>query len=276
MNNEKRLGWRLLVVTVCTLWWSAVAYADLILTAPPRESAELGEQLYGPLARLLTNELGVRVVYEHSTDWLEYSAKMRKDKFDIIFDGPHFAAWRMKHLNHTPVAKVPGTLAFVVVGREEDQAVNGLRDVVSGRLCGMASPNLGTLAVLSQFQNPIVQPDVFEAQDVADVYMNLQSRKCATAVFQDKFLGKLPYEERKKLKIIFATNQYPDQTITVSKRVTGRQRAVLTELLTRPGGLEATHELLKRYARQATSFEAPHLQEYAGLENLLEGVVWGW
>jgi ABC-type phosphate/phosphonate transport system substrate-binding protein len=276
MKNVKRPGWQLLVVTICAMWWSAAAYADLIMTAPPRESAEFAEQLYGPLARLLTNELGVRVVYEHSTDWLEYSTKMRKDKFDIIFDGPHFAAWRMKHLNHTPVAKVPGALSFVVVGREEDDTVNGLRDVVIGRLCGMASPNLGTLAVLSQFQNPIVQPDMYEVQDVSDVYANLQSGKCATAVFQDKFLGKLPFDERKKLKIIFATNQYPDQTITVSKRVTGRQRAVLGELLTRPGGLEATHGLLKRYAREATSFVSPRLQDYAGLETLLEGVVWGW
>ena len=80
----------------CVLYSLPVS-ADLILTSPPRESAARGEELYGPLAQLLTVQLGQSVVYERARDWIEYSTRMKQDKYDIVFDGPHFAAWRMKH-----------------------------------------------------------------------------------------------------------------------------------------------------------------------------------
>lgn len=253
-----------------------VSAADLILSSPPRESAERGQQLYGPLAAALTQQLGVNVVYEHPYDWIEYSSKMRGDKYDIIFDGPHFAAWRMKHLKHEPVVKLPGKFSFVVVSKNQDTKQNELRDIIHGRMCGPASPNLGTLAVLAQFRNPIIQPDLYEVADIATVYSMFQSGKCRSAVLQDKFFERLPESDKSQLKVIFASGRFPDQTVTVSRRVTDRQRAVLAELLTRPSGIEATRELLTQFAKKAKSFEPVKREDYAGLENLLEGVLWGW
>ncbi len=255
---------------------SATSIADLILTSPPRESSVRGQELYGPLAELLTRELGVAVVYEHPYDWIEYSSKMRGDKYDIVFDGPHFAAWRMKHLDHVPVAKLPGKLSFVVVGNSKDTKQKALRDIINGRMCGPASPNLGTLAVLSKFDNPIIQPDLYEVADVAATYELFQSGKCRSAVFQSKYLERLSEADKSQLKILYTSQSFPDQTVTVSRRVTDRQRAVLAELLTRPSGIEATRELLAQYARKAKTFEPVKHEEYLGLENLLESVLWGW
>jgi ABC-type phosphate/phosphonate transport system substrate-binding protein len=270
---------RRLLVLICigvSVASTQVVRADLILTSPPRESAERGQEVYGPLAELLTRQLGVTVVYEHPYDWIEYSSKMRNDKYDIVFDGPHFAAWRMKHLKHVPVAKLPGRLSFVVVGDGRDVKQNHLRDIINGRMCGPASPNLGTLAVLAQFHNPIVQPDLYEVADVATVYELFRTGKCRSAVLQDKFLNRLPVTDQRQLKVLYTSDSFPDQTITVSRRVTDRQRAVLAELLTRPSGIKATAQLLEQYARKARSFELATSQDYAGLENLLEGVLWGW
>ena len=89
-------------------------------------------------------------------------------------------------------------------------------------------------------------------------------------------MNKMPVEERSQFKVIFSSSSYPDQTVTVSKRVTDRQRAVLAELLTRPSGIEATQELLKLYTKQSKRFDTARLQEFAGMETLLEGVLWGW
>jgi len=261
---------------VCSIVFSLPASADLVLTSPPRESVARGEELYGPLAQLLTEQLGQTVVYKHARDWIEYSTNMRQDQYDIIFDGPHFAAWRMKHLGHTPVAKLPGELSFVIVSHKDDKKHIRLRDLISAPLCAQASPNLGTMAVLAQFTNPLIQPDLYEVANITEVYEQFKSGKCKAAVFQDKFFSKLPFEERAQLKVMFSSGHYPDQTVTVSKRVTDRQRAVLTELLTRPGGIEATQELLKQYTKQAKRFDAVRPQDFTGLEALLEGVLWGW
>lgn len=264
------------VVAALSSLISISAQADLILTAPPRESPERGAEMYGPLAQLLTSQLGVTVVYHHPRDWIEYAQSMRKDKFDIVFDGPHFAAWRMKHLAHRPVAKLPGKLSFVVVARQDDKEQTRLRDLINGPVCGLASPNLGTMSMLAQFKNPIIQPDLYEVADVASAQKMVQSGKCRSAVFQDKFLFKMSPQEKQQLKVIYASESYPDQTITVSKRVTDRQRAVLAETLARPSGLAATQVLLTQYAKQSMRFEPAQSSEYAGMEGLLEGALWGW
>ncbi|MBI3776517.1 MAG: PhnD/SsuA/transferrin family substrate-binding protein [Gammaproteobacteria bacterium] len=248
----------------------------VVCASPPRETAARGEELYAPLAQLLSDQLGVPVVYKRARDWIEYSTSMKQDKYDIIFDGPHFAAWRMKHLGHTPVAKLPGELSFVVVSYKDDKKHNRMRDLINGPLCALASPNLGTMAVLAQFTNPLIQPDLYEVSNITEVYEKFKSGKCKAAVFQDKFFNKLPVEEKAHLKVMFTSGHFPDQTVTVSKRVTDRQRAVLTELLTRPSGIAATQELLKQYTKQAKRFDSANPQEFTGLEALLEGVLWGW
>lgn len=260
----------------CTTFCLPASADDLILTAPPREPPARSEELYGPLAELLSTQLGQKVVYSRARDWIEYSTRMKQDKYDIIFDGPHFAAWRMKHLGHTPVAKLPGELSFVIVSHKNDKTQNRMRDLINAPLCAQASPNLGTMAVLAQFTNPLIQPDLYEVANITEVYELFKSGKCKAALFQEKFLNRLPPEEKAQLKIMFNSSRYPDQTITVSKRVTDRQRAVLTELLTRPSGIAATQELLKQYTKQAKRFDPARPQEFIGLEALLEGVLWGW
>ena len=131
---------RLVVISYFCITFSFPASADLVLTSPPREPAARSEELYGPLAELLTTQLGQTVVYERPRDWIEYSTRMKQDRYDIVFDGPHFAAWRMKHLGHTPVAKLPGELSFVVVSRKDDKTQNRMRDLISAPLCAQASP----------------------------------------------------------------------------------------------------------------------------------------
>jgi len=261
---------------VCGIIFSLPALANLVLTSPPRETKARSEEIYGPLAQLLSEQLGQAVVYERARDWIEYSTRMKQDKYDIIFDGPHFAAWRIKHIGHTPIAKLPGELTFVIVTHKDDKLHSRMRDLISGPLCAQASPNLGTMAVLAQFSNPLIQPDLFEVASVTEVYEQFKSGKCKAAVFQDKFYNKLPAEEKAQLKVLFSSSRYPDQTVTVSSRVTDRQRAVLSELLTRPSGIAATQELLKQYTKQAKRFDPVKPQEFAGLEGLLEGVLWGW
>ena len=148
------------------------AQANLVLTAPPRESVERGEELYGPLAHVLSLQLGQTVVYEHPRDWIEYALKMRDNAYDIVFDGPHFAAWRIKHLEHVPVAKLPGDLFFLAVTRYDDKKLVRANDLINTGtpVCGMPSPNLATIAVMKHFTNPIIQPDIYEVPSLNDGY----------------------------------------------------------------------------------------------------------
>ena len=268
----------LLMLLVLSSAFSLPVHADLVFAAPPRESLERGEELYGPIARLLTAELGVKVVYEHPRNWKKYTEKMQGDKYDIVFDGPHFAAWRMKYLGHVPVVRLPGELSFVVVIRRDEKRIFEPHDLIKTNtpLCGMPPPNLATIAVLRQFSNPIIQPVIYETLGFQEGYELFRAGKCKAAIFQARFVDKLPPAEKAQLKILFTGGgALPEQTITVSGRVTESQRATLAALLTRSQGLPATAELLKQFTKQAKNFKTANSEDYPGLETLLEE-MWGW
>lgn len=103
---------------------------DLILSAPPRETPDEGMKLYGPVADHLSKLLGVSVKYEHPTNWLKYQREMRKDTYDIIFDGPHFISWRIEHLGHEALIKLPGQLQFNLVAMKDNQGIKQSKDLI--------------------------------------------------------------------------------------------------------------------------------------------------
>lgn len=265
-----------MIVSVLCLFSGSLARADLLLSSPPRESAEEGNKIYGPIAQMLSQEIGIRVVYEHPVNWIDYANSMKKGKYDIVFDGPHFAAWRVKHLDHVALVKLPGALSFNVVAHANDTKTNSLRDLRTGAICSLAAPNLGAMAVMAQFDNPVYQPETIESLEPNAVLKSFNENKCQAAVVQDKFLKKLSDDERRKFKIIYTTKPYPDQTVTVSPRINAQQRDAIVAALTVAGGVPAAKSLLSIYTKQATHFEVASANDYGGLENLLEGVIWGW
>ena len=270
------MSYRYAMLMVIYALSSVPANAAWLLTSPPREKPKEAQEMYGKLAEFLSAQMGEQVVYERPHGWIDYVNNMRAGKYDIVFDGPHFAAWRMKHLNHIPLVKLPGTLTFVVVGKRSDIKLNKLSDFITGGWCGLPSPNLATMAVMAQFNNPVKQPDFIEIQDVNNIIPALKSGRCRAAGLLDKFYKKASEEDKKDLKVIYTTPTFPDQTITVSARISAPAREKIIAALTAETGVPAAKSLLDKFAKNATHFIRAPSPEYEGLEDLLEGVIWGW
>lgn len=253
------------------------AHADLILSAPPRESAEEAKRTYEPLAKFFTEITGEPVVYLQPRDWLEYTTEMRKGRYDFIFDGPHFAAWRIKHMKHAPLVKLPGTLDFVVLARFDDKRINKLRDLVALPMCGLPSPNLGTMTVMAAFTNPVTQPDIKETKGgFDDVIKSFVAGTCRAAIVRDAGFKKLTDAEKQRFKVIFKSLSFPNQTVTVSDRIKPKMRQKLMAALTTKKGLAPAEILFNEFSKTAKFFIPAQAEEYQGLEEVLEGVVWGW
>jgi len=265
-------------VVVLTTWVSLlnIAHAELILTAPPRENAENGVQVYGPLAEKLSAVLGERVIYEQPHGWFDYARNMRDGKYDIVFDGPHFAAWRVKNLHHIPLVTLPGTLNFVLITKKEFKSINNLRDLAGKKICGLLSPNLGTNLIYNSFENPVLQPQIFEVHgDMNKVYETFKEGKCTAAILRDPTYFGLPESERDQLKIIFKTHPLPNQTLTVSTRLKDSASKITNFMLSKDGAI-AADGILTRFSKKQKHFEKASVAQYNGIEDLLEGVVFGW
>ena len=251
---------------------------DLILTAPPREKPADGQKQYGPLADYLTKLLGRKVVYLHPAGWLEYQRDMREDKYDIIFDGPHFISWRIAHLGNEVLVRLPGTLEFYLIAKKSDDKLNSINDMIAQEFCGINPPNLATLSILTAFDNPVRQPVIKGIRGgAATVYKAFMDGQCPAAVVRAKFFTKvLKEDQRAKLKIIYASKPFPDQAISVSKRVTAREKSLMVQALTIGDGVKATQPIVKRFGGKATHFIPAKQADYVGMNNLLEGVIFGW
>lgn len=278
MKNIKSF---ILLLYILSSFFSVGFAKDLILSAPPRESAQAGIEIYGPIAAHLSKLLEVKVTYKHPGNWMKYQHDMRDNKYDIIFDGPHFISWREKHLGHEVLIKLPGKLQFVLVTDKDNQTFKKAKDLIGKNICGISPPNLSTLSVLDYYRNPVRQPvikgikggmkTVFNSLAVKD------KKKCDAAVLRTTFhRKKLKKQQRAKIKTLYKSKAMPNQAISVSERISPELKLRIKKSLTIGSGVASTKGLLKRFAGKAKSFVPVKQKEYAGYNNLLEGVIWGW
>ena len=227
-----------------------VAKADgFVFTAPPREKPAAGDLLYGPIADFLTETTNHTFTYKHPDNWLSYMKGMRMGEYDVAFDGPHFVSWRVAAVEHTPLVRLPGKLEFVVISRKDNGDINELRDLAGRPICGHAPPNLATLTMLDQFQNPARQPRVEVVRGFKNVYKAMVANKCDAAVIPAKIYKKLNKKDEQKLtRVLFHSTGLPHQAISVASAIPADVQQEIQAALLSPAGIAATEKLRKRFA----------------------------
>lgn len=247
------------------------AYADLVLSAPPRETPEAGQKLYGPLAEYLSKVTGEKIEYRHPDNWGIYQALMTKGTYDLVFDGPHFVSWRIRNLEHVPLVALSGKLRFVIVARKEDARIQSLADLAGKNVCGHAPPNLATLTLFDRFKNPSRQPRLLESKGFDDGYQKLLAAKCVATV--------LPYEVHQKLdsggartKLLYTGEPYANQALTAGPRVSALARKQIMQALLSVEGQSQARQIVVGFG--GSEFLATTLEDYAGYVSLLKN-VWG-
>jgi len=271
--HSKSLSFKLTVLILSIFIWSSVQ-ADLILTSPPRESESEGIKQYGPLAERLSQVLGVKVTYHHPKSWMYYQRDMRADKYDIVFDDPHLMSWRMKKIEHTLVARLPGEVGFVLIVEDEDSAQK-LMDLVNKNVCALPPPNLATLTVLDQF-GTVRLPRLKSVKGGMDaVFAEFKQGKCRAAILSDSFyLKTLSKEKRAGTRMIYRSLPMQNQGVTVSKRVTREMQVLITADLTQVSSVAAP--MLKRFALNSNMMLAANPQDYEQYYRILSDTIYGW
>lgn len=254
------------------------AQAEYVFTAPPRESPDKGQAMYGPIARHFSDLLGTPVRYEHPQNWPVYTREMRAGSYDLVFDGPHFVSWRIAHVEHQALVKLPGTLVFHLLAGADDSEIQEADDLAGKRICGIAPPNLGTMTVITQFPNPARQPVIVPVKGgFGGVIKAFEAGRCRGAVLRTQFYDKkLSKEQKAALKILSTSSALPNQAISAGPTVSDEHKQVIVKSFTSEQGAQAANGLFNRFARKAKAFEAANNDQFEGHNQLLEGVIWGW
>ncbi len=247
------------------------ARADLILGSAPRDTREKEEETYKPLTDFLTKVVGQKVTFRHGDNFLVYQSEMRKGAYDIVFDGPAFVGWRMAKLGHVPLVKFPGKLVFVLAVKKDNSKINALKDMGGRSICGFPPPNLATLTVLDEFDNPARQPLILESNSFPESYKKLMAGKCVGAILQKKLFEDLDKEPQAG-KVVFTSKPLPNQTFSSGPKVGPELREKLVKALLSPEGLAASKNM--RDVFKAPTLEAASVEEYQGLGRLVRN-EWG-
>ena len=203
----------LLVITSLPVYSEA-----LVFTAAPRESAAQGKKLYGPLTEFISKTLGKEVKYVNAGSWLRYQSHIKKLKYDFVLDGPHLASWRIKNIDHKPLIKLPGNLQFYILARANDKKTTKPEDLIYKRVCVIPPPNLTAMVLLRRLSDPVREPFVVGVKGgMKKLVSELINNKCnGTVVRADFYNNKLSAEMKSKVKIIYTSDELPNQVITAS------------------------------------------------------------
>lgn len=237
-----------------------------VFSAPPRGSLQEESALYEPIINYLSRVTGKKIVYRYSSNWLSYSRDMTAGRFDLVFDGPHFNGWREANLGHVPLVRLPEPFVFVTIALAGNARVTNLSGLVGKPVCAHAPPNLGTLILLHQYQDPLAQPIIVDIHGWKNAYQGLIQGRCIAAVLPLKNLQEFEGQSH-VAKVIYRAPPLPNQALSAGPRVSQKMRAEIRAAMLAPAGQNAARNLRQAYA--AGDFVAATRAEYAGLGNLL-------
>jgi ABC-type phosphate/phosphonate transport system substrate-binding protein len=246
----------------------------LVFGVPPTQSVEQAVKLYGPLAEYLSKESGKKIELQPPRNFLEYTGNMRKAKYDFVFDGPHFVSWRMKNQNHMPLARLPGSLIFALVVKQ-DAPFKDVQNLVAKRMCGVSSPNLATLSIIDQFPNPSRQPILVPVRSFGDALDCVKTGKSEAGIMPVNFFNKFKKDGKAEgMRILFTTEKrpLPARTFSVKRDVDAIIRAKLQKALLEAGDKPGAQPLLNRF--KAKNFIPVISDDYRDVYTLLDP-VWG-
>jgi ABC-type phosphate/phosphonate transport system substrate-binding protein len=243
----------------------------LLFTAPPRETPEEGAAIYGPVVEYLSKAIGRKIVYKHPGTWGIYRTEMVKGTYDLVFDGPHFNSYRVEKLNHSVLVKIPVGHEFVAVVKKDERFAS-VKELAGRTFCAHAPPNLGTLMLLAQFDNPSRQPVILNTSGWDTIYEGVASGRCVGGVLPIANLKKLDKDGR--TKIVFKGPVMPNQAFSAGPRLTSDEQAKLAQALLAPEAARPTEKLRAEY-KVGERFVAASNQEYAGLSDFLRN-EWGY
>jgi hypothetical protein len=246
----------------------------LVFSAPPRETEEEGIRTYQPVAEFLSRIIGKTIVYKHPSDWLTYQTQMQRGSYDLVFDGPHFNSWRISKLQHSALVKIAGEHVFAVVVRKDDNRITDIKQLAGQKVCGMNPPNLGTLAVLGEFDNPARQPLIMNNVGWAKAYEGVVfEKKCTAAIVPMSNLKKFSNNEN-LVRIVYKTKVLPNQAFSAGPRISTADQARIAAALISQEGSPALARLISVHGTDKGLAYASK-EDYAGLDVYLKD-TWGY
>lgn len=247
----------------------------LIFTAPPRNKKK-DVETYTPIVEYLSKTLNRKIEYRKPTGWGDYNKAMINDVADIVFDGPHFNAWRMDYLGHKIIVRLPQQQVWKIIAAA-GSSYRKVEHLTGQKACLQGATNYGKLNYMKFFPNVMRLPEIIQIKSRLEGYNEVVKGRCAativTAPELDKY-NKLYLKERSgkepPVKVLKTLKPSPNQAFSVSARLSSELQLQIQKALLSPEGQEAMSVLRDRYAKNELLIAAEE-QDYKDVSDVLIG-----
>jgi len=262
-------------LVLCLFLWAAPNAHALMFVAQPQETLETGEQIFQPIAQLLSEKTGQSWEYRHPDNQLNYVDMIVEDRAELYLGDPHFVGYQMEANKQRVLAQVPEQEWVLVAPQSSTGKLLGTSassfSCTEAPTCALPPPDLGMLLFsnLEVFaNNPLRHPMLVSVDDASNVVAGVMSERCYCGVTRRALLQNLPEAESTQLAVRELQTTL-GAAFTVSERVSPALAEQIQAALLSPEGSEATRAMRERLYGGAGLVQPNAPERYLGSSGLL-------
>lgn len=258
------------IVFTAILFMSLNANALIIMSISPGLDEAEYRELYQPIADELSEVIQEEVRLDYSGDWLTFSKRMRRGDFDLVIDGPHFIAWRLRPINlgHRGLAQLAGSESYSLV-TSRDSERQRLEDFNNVEICSRNSPAIGTVYFLSRFTNPVLQPRIIQRESGEASLEAMVDGRCEAAIIRSDRIS-----QSQGFRVVAKSPNFPKPGITIRSNMPSSVQDLIRDYFV--GNEEAAQKLSRNWEFEEDAAIEPFEVSRFETVDLLTAKIWGW
>lgn len=165
----RTMGRRAIFASALAMLTGAAAGEDsaLVLLVQPLPREEMPAETLQPLADYIAALSGRPCRIDKPPNFPAYWEAVRRRRYDLAFDAPHFADYRVQRFGFNVLVKTPETASYSLIMRA-DARTRDPASLIGKRVATLGMASIGTPRLNALFPNPIRQPvlvDVAASED---------------------------------------------------------------------------------------------------------------
>lgn len=242
----------------------------LVLLAQWLARDERAIESYAPLAQYVESVTGRRCTLQIPPNFPAYWEALRRNKYDLALDAPHFTDYRVHKFGFSVLAKVPDSAGYSLIARE-DNAPSDPAQLVGRRIASLGLLSAGAGRLNAMFSNPVRQPVLIEVASVDRAVELLLARRVEAAFVPSTAVARRLAQG--DLIVVLTTEPMTRLAVSASPRLPTEMRERIREGLLHADQTEAGRALLR--TMNIERFEPATAETFANQRNALKR-YWGY
>lgn len=251
---------------------SMPASNELVLAVQPILDEGQTRKVFQPLCEYLSKAAGRPCRIFTSPNFYAYWDNVRQSKaFNLVLDAAHFTDYRTQKLGFEVLAKIPDTVTYTLVTRDNDLMLDA-SELVGKRIATLGIPSIGAARLNGLFPNPVRQPVVIEVGAAEMAMRMLLDGKVSAAILPTPIVSQ-QMASGAGVSVLLTTDPIPHIALSASSSIDANTRTALRNALLNAHTRDDGKSMLKLIGFER--FDPASTAVYAGQGKILKE-YWGY